>query len=49
MSKLVVRKVTGRLEKFSVTVLLMNGLTCLDWHVDKMQTNLSRGEGCIDT
>ena len=49
MSNLVVRKVTGRLEKVNITVLLMNRLTCLHGHGDKMQTNLSHGEECVDT
>jgi len=49
MSNLVVRKVTGTLEKVNITVLLMNRLTCLLWHGDKAQNNLSHGEECIDT
>jgi len=49
MSNLVVRKVTGRIQKVTITVLLMTRLTCLHGHGDKMQTNLSNGEECVDT
>jgi len=49
MSNRVVCKVTGRLEKGNITVLLMSRLTCLHGHGDKMQTNFSLGEECVGT
>jgi hypothetical protein len=49
MSNLVVRKVTGRLVKDNVPVLLINRLTCLDGHGAKMQNNIPHGEECIDS